>query len=421
MNQQQQGCEWKNTWKYHRMWYRVYTEVKGMSSFNFNQSSSLSSLFSSMGGSNFLTDYASIKNGSYGKLMKSYYSSAKSSSTGSSSSTTSTSNMLEKILEEKRNPKVSKDTKESNEKLTTGLSDLKATVSALQSSKTYTDTTNGQSAADKAVSAVKAYVEQYNNVVTAAKGSTLTNKTAHVASMMSSTAANADKLAEIGITVNSNGTLELNEKALKTADTSKVQQMFSPEDIMSYGSVVASRLQFAGASSTSATDSASTDTAVSTSASSLKSDSKALGSDELYAKIEDKDGNEQYDITKILGTAKSFVNNYNNMFSKGESSTNSGVLANLSYIRETTARNADALKQFGFNVDQKGKMTLNEDTFKKSDMAEVQKLFKDYGSSVSTNASLVDYYMTTQANASNGYTADGTYNVQGSARYTGAF
>lgn len=389
---------------------------------NFNQNSSLSSLFSSMGGSNFLTDYASIKNGSYGKLMKTYYNSAKSSATGSSSSKTSNGNVLEKILEEKRNPKVSKDTQESNAKLTTGLTDLKAAVSALQSGKTYTDTANGQSAADKTVSAVKNYVEQYNNVVTAAKGSTLTNKTAYVANMMSSTATNADKLAEIGVTINSNGTLELNEKELKAAGTSKVQELFSPQDIMSYGSVVASRLQFAGASSsTSAADSTGTGSTTSSSASSLKADSRALGSDELYAKIEDKDGNEKYDIAKILATAKSFVNNYNNMFNTAESSTNSGVLANLSYIRETTARNADALKQFGFSVDQKGRMKLDEDTFKKSDMAEVQKLFKDYGSSVATNASLVDYYMTTQANASNGYTADGTYNVQGSGRYADAF
>lgn len=389
---------------------------------NFNQNSSLSSLFSSMGGSNFLTDYASIKNGSYGKLLKTYYNSAKSSAIGSSSSKTGTGNVLEKILEEKRNPKVSKDTQESNAKLTTGLTDLKAAVSALQSGKTYTDTTNGQSAADKTVSAVKAYVEQYNNVVTAAKGSTLTNKTAYVANVMSSTATNADKLAEIGITINSNGTLELNEKELKAAGTSKVQELFSPQDIMSYGSVVASRLQFAGASSsTSAADGTGTGSTTGSSATSLKTDSRALGSDELYAKIEDEDGNEKYDIAKILATAKSFVNNYNNMFNTAESSTNSGVLANLSYIRETTARNEDALKQFGFNVDQKGRMKLDEDTFKKSDMTEVQKLFKDYGSSVATNASLVDYYMTTQANASNGYTADGTYNVQGSTRYADAF
>lgn len=392
-------------------------------SMNFNQNSSISSMFSGMGGSNFLTDYAAIKNGSYGRLMKSYYGTAKSAATGSGSSA-KTNNVLEKIMEEKRNPKVSKEAKEANEKLVTGMSSLKTTVSALQSDKTYTDTANGQSAADKAVSAVKAYVAEYNDVVNAAKNSTLSNKTAYVANMMSTTAANADKLSEIGISVNENGTLELNEADLKAAGASKVQELFSSKDIMSYGSMVASRLQFAGASSTTgATDSTDKDSAAASSASSLKADSKALGSDSLYEKVKDKDGNEtdKYDIDKILGTAKSFVSNYNSMFNRAESSSNSGVLANLAHIRETTARNADALKQFGFTVDKDGRMKLDEDTFKKSDMAEVKNLFKDYGSSIATNASLVDYYMTTQANASNGYTADGVYNVQGSARYSDAF
>lgn len=373
-----------------------------------------------MGNLNFLSDYASIKNGSYGKLMKTYYGADKASSTVQASKKSNSSNVLDKILEEKRNPKVSKEAQKANAELTTGLSSLNSTVSALQSDKTYTDTANGQSASAKTVSAVKDFVANYNDVVKAAKNSTLSSKTAYVANMMSNTAASADKLAEIGITVNSNGTLELNESKLKATDVSKVQELFSPQDIMSYGSKIASRVKFAGgASSTGATDSAETSNTAGSRASSLKEDSKALASDKLYEKVKDKDGNEtdQYDINKIFATAKSFVNNYNGMFDAGESSSNSGVLANLSYIREKTAHSADALKQFGISVDAKGKMTINEDTFKKSDMSEVQNFFKDYGSSIATNASLVDYYMTTQADASSGYTSDGAYNVQGNSRY----
>lgn len=395
-----------------------------------------SSLFSSVGSaagnaasSNWLGDYAMIKNGSYGKLMRAYYAEAKSSSTGQSSSTTSTgrksnsSNVLERILEEKRNPKVSKEAQKANANLTTGLSSLKTSVSTLQNDKLYTDTANGQSATDKVVSAMKAYVSDYNDVVNAAKGSTLTNKTAYVANMMSTTAANADKLSEIGISVNSNGTIELNEAKLKSAGVSKVQEMFSAKDIMSYGSTVASRLQYAGATaSTSATDSADTDSTAASSASSLKANGRALASDSLYEKVKDEDGNDtdKYDVDKIFATAKSFVSSYNSMFDAASSSSNSGVLSNLSRIRETTAHNADALKQFGFSVDDKGKMKLDGDTFKKSDMSEVQKLFKDYGSSIATSASLVDYYMTTQANAASGYTSAGAYNVQGSSRYADA-
>ena len=392
-------------------------------------SQNYSSLFSSIGssaGSNWLGDYAMIKNGSYGRLMKAYYadSNSSSSSTSTSSKKSNTSNVLDKILEEKRNPKVSKEAQKANANLTAGLSSLKTSVSTLQNDKTYTDTANGQSAADKVVSAMKSYVEEYNNVVTAAKDSTLTNKTAYVANMMRATSANADKLAEIGVTVNSNGTIDLNEAKLKTAGVSKVQELFSSKDIMSYGSTVASRLQYAGASSsTSASTDTDTSNTAASSAASLKADSKALASDSLYEKVKDKDGNEtdKYNVDNNFATAKSFVNNYNSMFNAAESSSNSGVLSILSYIREKTASSEDVLKQFGISVDTKGRMKIDEDTFKNSDMSKVQNFFKDYGSSIATNASLVDYYMTTQANAASGYTADGTYNVQGSSRYTDIF
>lgn len=384
---------------------------------------SLSSSSGGMGNLNFLSDYASIRNGSYGKLLKTYYAKKQDSGTEGSSKQSRSGDVLDRILEQKKNPKVSKDVQEANANLTTGLSTMRTSVSALQNSQTYTDTANGRSAEDKVASAVKDYVSDYNNVLKAARGSTLTNKTAYVANMMSSTAANADKLSEIGVTVNRDGTLSLSTEKLKETDISKVQELFSPDDIMSYGSVIASRLQFAGAASGAGTTGAASDTGtnntVSSSATSLKADSKTLASDELYEKIKDKDGNEtdQYNIDKIFATAKSFVNNYNKMFDSAESSSNSGVVANLSYIREKTARNEDALKQFGISVDQKGRMKIDEDTFKKSDMSEVQKFFKDYGSSIGTNASLVEYYMTTQANAASGYTAAGEYNVQGSFRY----
>lgn len=394
-----------------------------------NMSQNYSNLFqglttSSGSNLNFLSDYASIKNGSYGKLLKAYYGTAQNSDTAAASKKSSSDNILDKILEERRNPKVSKDIQEANANLTTGLSSLNTSLSTLRNDKTYTDTSNGQSAADKVVSAMKAYVSDYNTVVSAAKGSTLTNKTAYVANMMSSTAANADKLSEIGVIINPNGTLELNEAKLKAADTSKVQELFSPKDISSYGSVVAARLLFAGTTSSTNASTGSTDTSVTaaSSAASLKENSKLLASDKLYERVKDEDGNEtdKYDIDKIFATAKSFVSNYNSMFDLAKSSSNSGVLANLSYISEKTARNADALQQFGISVDEKGKLKIDEDTFKTSDMSKVQEFFKDYGSSIATNASLVNYYITTQANATNGYTANGTYNVQGNSRYADA-
>ena len=378
---------------------------------------SLSSGSGGMGNLNFLSDYASIKNGSYAKLMKTYYGTAQSSSAAASKKSSS-GNILDKILDEKKNPKVSKEAQEAKANRPPGHAPRKSTDAALQTDGTHTDTANGKSAADKVVSAMKAFVSDYNNVVSAAKNSTLANKTAYVANMMNSTATNADKLAEIGVSINGNGTLELNEAKLKEAGVSKVQDLFSSDNIMSYGSMIASRLRFAGAAaSTNTADNKDTETTAASGAAGVKADGRALAGDALYEMVKDKDGSEKYDVDKIFATAKSFVNNYNKMFDTAESSYNSGVLSNLSRIKERTARSASALEQFGISVDNKGRMKIDEDIFKKADMSSVQAFFKDYGSSIATNASLVDYYMTTQANAANGYTSDGTYNVQGSARY----
>lgn len=375
------------------------------------------------GDQKFFSDYASIKNGSYAKLLKAYYGRGYDSSTSSAGGTKSrSSNVLEKLLEERRNPKVSEEVQEANSNLTKGISTLKSSVSVLQNEKTYTDTENGQTAADKVVSAMKDYVAQYNNVVTTAKQSTLLGKTSHVAAMMRSTAANADKLSEMGITINKNGTLQMNENKLKATDISKVQELFSNKDITSYGSTVMSRLQFAGsAAGVNSTNSEKTNSTPGSAAASLKADSELLASGKLFDKVKDKDGNEIYDIDKILATTKSFVSNYNSMLDAAKSSSNSGVSANLSRIKEKTAQNAEALKQFGISVDKNGKMKMDEETFKKSDMSQVQNLFKDYGASIASSASLVNYYMTTQANVASGYTATGEYNVQGSVRYADSF
>lgn len=379
-----------------------------------NSSTNLYSLFS---------ERNAIKNGTYKKLLKSYYSSLEenSGSTTSTSKRRGSNNIIDTLLREKMYPTVSKETEKANSDLTSGISSLKSSVSTLQSEKTFEDTENGSTAADKVVSAMKSYVNNYNSVVTASKSSTLTNKTAYVANMMSTTSKFEKELGEIGVMLKNDGTLQLDETKLKNADLSKVQKLFSTDNIQSYGSTIASRIKFAGGSTSTNTTTGTTNNTTntdtkkptSTSAAALKKDGEALASNELFAKVKDADGNEtdEYDVNKILSTAKSFVSNYNAMFDKAESSSNSGVLSNLSYIRERTANNTKALKEFGFSVDKKGRLSLDEDTFKKADMSKVHDFFKNYGSYVASNASRVDYYMNTNANATSGYTSKASYNI----------
>lgn len=376
-----------------------------------NSSTNLYSLFS---------ERNAIKNGTYKKLLKSYYSSLEenSGSTTSTSKRRGQNNIIDKLLKEKMYPTVSKETQEANTNLTNGIGSLKSSISTLQNENTFEDTENGKTASEKVVSAMKSYVNNYNNVVTASKSSTLSNKTAYVANMMSTTSKFEKELGEIGVMLKSDGTLQLDETKLKNTDLSKVQKLFSTDNIQSYGSTIASRVKFAGGGTSTTTgttnDSTSTDDkkpASSSAAAALKTDGETLASSELFAKIKDQDGNEAYDIKKILSTAKSFVKNYNTMFDKAESSSNSGVLSNLSYIRNRTANNTKALKEFGISVDKKGRLSIDEETFQKADMSKVQDFFKDYGSYVASNASRVDYYMNTKANAASGYTSKASYNI----------
>ncbi len=394
----------------------------------FGNFGSSGSLFGTSGSNNLFSlasEMSMIKSGSYKKLLKAHYSGDSSKTSGSTSSSKRNDNpdyILDKLIRDKMNPKVSEEAQQANSNLTTGLSYLKSSVSTLQNANTYKDTENGSSAADKVVSAMKSYVNDYNTTVTAAKKSTLSNKTGYVANMMSTTAAYADQLSELGISIQRNGTLQLDEKKLKSADLSKVQDLFSADNVMSYGSKISSRVRFAGSVSGSASSSTETKKPADASASDLKTDSKALASDELYAKVKDANGNETdaYDVEKILSTAKSFVSNYNGMFDAAESSSNSGVSANLSYIKQKTADNVAKLEQFGFSVDKNGRMKLDADKFKDSDMSKVQSFFKDYGSFVANYASRVNYYLTTNAGASNSYTSNAAYNVQAASNYNEA-
>ncbi len=388
--------------------------------------------------SGWYSNWAGVRNGSYGRTVNSYYSGLRGSDTAASGRRTSTSTgkeyVLDKLLREKMYPTVSRETQEANAKLTSEIPRLASSVSVLQNKKTYQDTTGKTDASAKVVSAMKNYVSEYNEVVRAAKGSTLTNKTAHIGAMMNATRENKNKLAELGITVSENGILQLNEDKLKAADISKVQELFSKDNVMSYGSIVKSRLGFAGASSGTV---AGTHAVVGThkekherdrvtraGTKNLMEDIEKFTADDAflkpYSKKDVRKAFREIDIAGIYATTKSFVNHYNSLIDAAKGSTNSGVTSNLAALMEKTEQNKDSLKQFGIDVDENGNMKLDEDRLRKGQAhssISIERFFKNYASSISNNVSLIDYYMKTQAGAASGYVANGSYNVQGNSLF----
>ena len=385
------------------------------------------------GGSNFYSDYASIRNGSYKRLMKSYYAhyGSKAQSKSGKSSSGSGKNILDQILEEKRNPTVSKSVTSANADLNAGVSSLKSAINKLQNEDTYSDK-DGANVGENVRTALKSYVESYNKTVKASKQSNNSSMTKHIADMMKDTSANADKLKEIGIHINGDGSLTLDETKAKTAKSYLTKDLFSSEDTRSYGSKVTSHLNGADVYSGRSTASSKTNTVTQTdeatkdttsSSTDLKSDIEALTGDKLFSVTAEKDadGNdiEKYDIEAITSRVSSFVKNYNDLISSARLLGNEGVASNLKNLLNKTAENKDALKEIGLTADKNGNLSLDEKKLKSSDMSVARKTLKSYAKAIETSSSLVKYYATTNANTSTGYNSIGAYNTTSKSTYNG--
>lgn len=256
---------------------------------NFSFQSDYSYLFSSMGTSgssglgnlNFLSDYMSIKNGSYGKLLKAYYGQASSSSSSSSSSSTSkssssnfinelmsskktdsddtttksSSNFIDELMGSKKSDSTSTSTSTSKDSAKT-LANIKSSVNALKESADAlldrsdnslfnakvmetegedgtTETTYGLDV-DAIYKNVKSFVDNYNKLVTNGGNSDSQSIQKYLSTMINDTKSNANALSKIGITINSDNTLSIDEKAFKASDMNGVKSLFNGYDSYAY-------------------------------------------------------------------------------------------------------------------------------------------------------------------------------------------
>lgn len=191
----------------------------------------------SLGNLSFLSDYASIKNGSYGKLMKAYY--AKDSSSEVSSlaeskykKTTSTAKDSAKTLAAIET--AADGLKESADALiTTGSKSVFKKVDVESTDEYGFTSTTKEYDTDAIYKSVSGFVEDYNNLLKQT-GSSETNSIQNRVKMLNGiTSANKNLLSKVGITINSDNTLSLDEKAFKEADMTTVKSLFNGNS--SYG------------------------------------------------------------------------------------------------------------------------------------------------------------------------------------------
>lgn len=153
------------------------------------------------GNQSIVSDYMSIKNGSYYKLLKAYYA---SDSKGSEESEADSAQ------------------KAQNKKIASDASNLsKASANALATDFRTADE-------DSIVSVIKAFADAYNDTIHASSEENSTQKDVlrNTVWMTNLTSSSEKLLSSVGITVKSDNTLSINEEALKSANRGTLETLF---------------------------------------------------------------------------------------------------------------------------------------------------------------------------------------------------
>lgn len=206
--------------------------MRGISMYD---SSSVSTLFSSLGSSKStgsglfginLSEYASIRSGSYGKLMRSYFS--MDSTKGTSKSDDSTKNTIEDLATTTSTSKDSTKTLAAIESDAKELTDSAKALYTRSNNKVFTKDSGGSYDTDKIYKAVKRFADDYNSMLDTAGKSSTNRISRSVSSMKNETSYNEKPLKGIGITVDEKtGKLSVDETTFKSADTEKIKNLFN--------------------------------------------------------------------------------------------------------------------------------------------------------------------------------------------------
>lgn len=184
-----------------------------------------------------LTEYASIKSGAYSKAVKAYYAKNTAKVSGSDSDD-------DKTKKESNSSKIRKDTaKQTLSEIKNDAGDLYSAASKLTATNSKslfnkkditttnedgTKTTTKDYDRNAIYSAVKNFAKEYNTLIDSADSDAVGKSTTRALnSMMNLTDVFKNQLAKVGITVESDGKLTVDEEDFKKADMLKVKGLFN--------------------------------------------------------------------------------------------------------------------------------------------------------------------------------------------------
>ena len=393
-----------------------------MSTINGYDSNSINALFSSMGTSNSgstasnglyginLSDYASIKNGSYGKLVKSYYA------------------LDEEPTKDKKSKNDTDDTDATIRNIKTASDDLKDSAAALYTNKSlFEKDANGEYDMEAIYEKLNTFVEDYNALIEGV-GSAETESIAKAgASVVNATSNHADMLSKLGISISgADYTLTIDKEKFMKSNISDVKTMLSGVGSFAYQvgakasrvySMVEDKVSESGYKSSRPDSSSSTSKDTANTIAKIKeraNDLVSTGTD-LYKnrKLFDKDYNGNYDTDEIADEIAAFVKDYNDLVIGAEHTKSSGIENAMDALDSITDAYKKDLAAVGITVDKEdGTLNFDEKIFTNSNMQNAKALFTGTGSfayQVTLKATMVANQAETEANKANTYTDEAIY------------
>lgn len=353
---------------------------------NSGMADTYSTLLGGMGGgddaggvSSLLGDYAAIKNGSYGKMMKSYYAKMEKQQAEESGET-----------DQKKAGKVKDNASASAAK------SLYSSASAL-GSLNYDD--RSEENVKKITDSVSAFIKDYNSLMKSAEKSKNSTVQKQAESLYNSYYTNYKLFAKVGITLNSDKTLSFDEDSMKNAlnDTehgkgATVKTLFG--GIGSFAdkavnrasqiyraagdgeAVTSSKAKYAGGSSSTSTSSTSS-TKDKDKSKTVTDASTAAAANSLYKSIENLGATNITNSNKenVYKAFSAFVKDYNELIKNTDKSANSNVVNQASYLKGLISNNKSAFSKMGVTVNSDKTLSIDEKKFKDADMCGVKKLF----------------------------------------------
>lgn len=213
-------------------------------SININGGNNLTDMFKSIfgaansGSSSFLSNYASIRNGSYRKLMNAYYDKKDSNRVSSGKDKDYTSTLYKNSIRGTGASAVDGE----------GLSEAKSVAQSMQSSLTtlmdrkknvFKKDENGNYDVDKIYNAVNSFVKSYNDMLNVSDTLDDERTLDKILSMARYTSSNRSALAYSGITFNDRSEMVLDKDKFSKMDMNAIKNMF--QGTGSYASQMLSR------------------------------------------------------------------------------------------------------------------------------------------------------------------------------------